>query len=724
LAEDEVSLDEVLPLTDSNQLDGSAGESSVITRNTPGPCQAVTREILSGPREALKIANESCSMDSGYKNHKLLKVCGAKNTSVKRKCGEKDTRWRWQCVDFNTLKGRSEIVINKDENKRGDEDALPYHRNVITAKVIGTNVDPCKTPPVNESSYSLVATPRPYTRDNEYNCESVSKNPIVDEYLRLSELYRNDLDYCDVIKYMGTSLKDPRTYEEAMQSERREEWLSAIENEYNNLKRRGVLVEVPRPRGNIRLVDSKLVFKTKIKNNKIVKYKVRLVARGFTQVPEEDYNETFAPVARTNSLRLFLKVSVVKKHKRKMLDVVAAYLYGKLNEDIYLKTPANWKCKPGNVLKMKHALYGTKQGGRSWYQLLKDYNLKVLNMKMSESDNCIFFREDYSVMMLVYVDDMIISYKNESDYLNLIDRIKRDFEIGEEGPIDWYLGIKLIDQGNKIMMNQTEYIEKIIEKYKVKNTSNTPMIINYAIEKSKEDTLDEKLDIKSKIGSLMFAAVSTRPDIMFAVTYLSRFTNHPTKEVDTAIMRVFEYLNATKEFGINLNEGKCYLEIFCDADLGGDINDDKSTSGGCELIDGDIINWWSTKQTITAQSTCDSEGISMNVGCKNMMWTRGLLEELGHRQSDPTPIYCDNSSAVQLVYNPVFHKRSKHLRLKLRLIKDLVEQEQARVLKIETKDNVSDIFTKSQDRKRFYTNVNGLNMIPEDDANAKRILRK
>ena len=525
--------------------------------------------------------------------------------------------------------------------------------------------------------------------------------------------YREDINYEDVCNNLV--INDPLTFKEAMNSPNSKKWLEAIKVEYDNLKRRGVLKEVAPPNGrNIRAIGSKLVFKTKTKNGKIDKYKVRLVAKGFTQVQWDDYNETFAPVARMNSLRIYLKISLDKSHKRRVIDFTAAYLYGQLNEDLYLTPPDGWECKKGNVLKMERALYGTKQAGRSWYQLIKDYLMKAEGFTMCKSDNCIFYNTDHNMMILLYVDDAIISYKYENDYLNLMRNLRAKFEIGEEGDLDWYLGVKIVDKGDSIFLNQETYIDKLISKYSIEGTIETPMLLDYAILKDKDDELDENFDIKSKIGSLMFASVCTRPDITQAVAYVARFTNHPSLAVCKAITRIFKYLKGSKSKGILLKKGNSKYSLHGDADLGGDINDGKSTSGGCEFIDDSLINWWSVKQTLdTAQSTCDAEVISQNHACKNLVWTRGILMELGHEQMTPSIMYCDSESAIRLLYNPIFHQRTKHLRLKLGFIIDNIEQENCKVVKIKSEDNAADIFTKSQDIKRFIRNIRMFNMEQE-----------
>jgi hypothetical protein len=293
-----------------------------------------------------------------------------------------------------------------------------------------------------------------------------------------------------------------------------------------------------------------------------------------------------------------------------------------------------------------------------------------------------------------------------------MNNLKKDFEIGEEGDLVWNLGVKFTDRGDSLFLDQSDYVKKLMVKYSIEGTASTPMVNNLSIVKDKSDSLDKEYNASSKIGSLMYAAVSTRPDIMYAVSYIARFTNHPSKAVCNAITRIFQYLNGNPNLGLNLRQGNMDYYIHSDADLGGDINDGKSTSGGCEFIDGDLINWWSSKQTLdTAQSSCDSEVIAINHACKSLIWTRGLLMELGYSQPYPTVIHSDNESAIKLVYNPVFHKRTKHLRLKLGLINDCVEQETGRVIYIKTLDNNSDIMTKAQDLKRFNANRNNLNMV-------------
>jgi hypothetical protein len=238
--------------------------------------------------------------------------------------------------------------------------------------------------------------------------------------------------------------------------------------------------------------------------------------------------------------------------------------------------------------------------------------------------------------------------------------------------------------------------------YEQLNAEETPMVERYAIVKDPEDELFEDFEIKSKIGSLMFAAVCTRPDIMFAVSYLARFSNHPSREVCQAVIRVFKYLSGTAELGITFRrEDGAKPLVYCDSDYGGDANDFKSTSGIAVFIGSTLVCWYSSKQTTTAQSSCDAEIVSMNLASKEIVWVRNLLEEMGFKLHEPTKLMCDNQSAIKLGYNPVFHKRTKHIMIKIAF---LVEQLQIDILILEyvkSKENWSDGFTKALARLYF-----------------------
>jgi hypothetical protein len=271
------------------------------------------------------------------------------------------------------------------------------------------------------------------------------------------------------------------------------------------------------------------------------------------------------------------------------------------------------------------------------------------------SDHCIFHNADFSILILIYVDDVIISGASDGLIAALIAKLRGRFEIGEEGPLEYFLGMSVTDTpGADLSLSQLHYVDKIISRFGHDELSevDTPMVEGLSLRRSPDDVLYENFDIRSKIGSLMFAMVCTRPDICYAVSYLARFTNHPSKEVCVAVSRVFRYLIGTKHYAITFTkESPANLIVYCDSDFAGDVTDYKSTTGVLVLIGTTPVGWYCSKQTITAQSSTDAEIIAMNFATKEIIWLRGLLGELGADVSLPTRLLCDNQSAIKLAHN-------------------------------------------------------------------------
>jgi hypothetical protein len=307
-------------------------------------------------------------------------------------------------------------------------------------------------------------------------------------------------------------------------------------------------------------------------------------------------------------------------------------------------------------------------------------------------------------MVIVYVDDVIVSSRRKSDGDNLIAEMEKMFEIGEKGPVDWYLGISFDDRGNYVRMSQKDYVDKMLTKYEIdlSRTEDTPMNDKVKLVKQSQDELDQAFDLKGKIGSLMYLAVCTRPDIAYAVSVIARMSNHPSRTVCNAVNHLFAYLNKNRDLGIAfVREENAEEEGYCDSDYAGDENDFKSTSGIAIFLGLTIICWYVSKQTTTAQSSSDAEAIAMNFASKEVVWIRGLLRELGEEIKLPTRMHGDNQAAIMLSNNPVFHKRTKHIMVKISYMQEQVKEGIIIWHYIASLLNIADMFTKALCRLRF-----------------------
>jgi histone deacetylase 1/2 len=220
--------------------------------------------------------------------------------------------------------------------------------------------------------------------------------------------------------------------------------------------------------------------------------------------------------------------------------------------------------------------------------------------------------------------------------------------------------------------------------------------------KDKEDVMFQEFDLKGKVGSLMYLSVCTRPDICYAVSAIARMSNHPSKIVCEAVNHLFAYLNKNRDVGLLIKrEVNAELMLMSDSDYAGDLNDYKSTSGIVAYLGSLLICWYCSKQTTTAQSSTDAEAISMNFSTKEAVWIRGFLGELGADLKLPTVMKGDNMAAIMLSKNPMFHKRTKHIMVKIAYLQEMVKSSVTIWEHIGTNENVADMFTKALNKMKF-----------------------
>ena len=257
-----------------------------------------------------------------------------------------------------------------------------------------------------------------------------------------------------------------------------------------------------------------------------------------------------------------------------------------------------------------------------------------------------------------------------------------------------------------VTLSQKQYVHRILEKHRMLEAKpvTTPMDPNVTLTKRTEAPEDNRASnlYAAAIGSLMYAAIGTRPDISFAVQTLSQFTQNPGPDHWVALKRVFRYLQGTKDLGLTyggaLSWPEQILTAYTDADYGSNPNDRRSISGSTYIIGGATIGWMSKKQSITATSTYDAEYVAAAACTRHVTWLRNLLLCLGFPQPGPTSIYCDNQAAISLTKDFQFHAKSKHIDIYVHLIRDKVSDGTVLVSYVPSEENAADIFTKGLPR--------------------------
>ena len=193
--------------------------------------------------------------------------------------------------------------------------------------------------------------------------------------------------------------------------------------------------------------------------------------------------------------------------------------------------------------------------------------------------------------------------------------------------------------------------------------------------------------------------VCMRPDLAYAVGVVRRFLSNPGKDHWAAIKWIFTYIRGTSNVCLCFGDGKTLLKGSTDADMAGDIDSRKSTSGYLMTFSGEAISWQSKLQKCVALSTTEAEYITVAEGCKEMLWIKRLLHELGVKQ-EMYILLCDNQSAIHLSKNSTFHSRSKHIDVRHHWIRDVLDEKLLQLEKVHTDENGSDIMTKSLTKEK------------------------
>ena len=516
--------------------------------------------------------------------------------------------------------------------------------------------------------------------------------------------------YISACEEQGLTSKDPLSLKEAQDANDWPGWEKAIDEEltqHDTLKT-WELVDLPPGR---KAIGNKWVFvRKRDERGDVVKHKARLVIQGFSQKPGIDYSEqgTFAPVMRFDTLRTLLAIAAVRDWDIVQLHVKGAYLNGKVKEEIFMRQPTGYDDGTTRVCHLLRNLYGLKQAGNVWNE---DFNktMEELGYTRLRTDYCAYIRrlEDDISILIVYVDDANAFAEKKSTNDELVQQLQKRYEITVLGEPKLLLGIHVErDRKNRtITLSQNRYIRKMLEKAGMGDCKSvsTPMDPNVALCKTKgpdedkdEDETHTNNDYTACIGELLYAAHTTRPDILYAITTLAQFTQKPSTEHWTAVKRVYRYLKGTADHKLTYGgDRSTSIEPlrFVDADWGSNEHR-KSISGYVFTIAGGAIAWSAKKQARVALSTAEAEYSAAVHATKQVLWTRHLYQELDLPMDTPSIVQSDNQAAIAISHHPEFHARTKHIDIEMHFLRDHVKEGTIDTIYVPSEENLADIFTK------------------------------
>ena len=492
----------------------------------------------------------------------------------------------------------------------------------------------------------------------------------------------------------------------------RNKWREAIRHEFNMMLKRGVwryqrrnTIDPSR-----RLVGHKWVFK--IKRSGI--HRARLVALGYSQVPGVDFTANFAPVVSDITLRMVLMMKKRKGWCSKLIDVESAFLYGDLEEEIYMTLPQGLsefleRDMSENCCRLQRGIYGLVQGARIFWKKFSSILTDKLGFERSKSNNCLFQRKNKvgEVLFCMYVDDAFcVGDKKavESTFYEL----SQHFSIKDEGEMGEYVGCSIEENKDHVFLSQPGLIEKLEKKYGKKlqhlQEYKTPMGAGQVILRpmDKDELLDNKTqtEYRSGVGMLLYLLKHSRPDLSNSVRELTKVMDGATKGHLKSLHRVVKYVLTTKNWRLKMNtsnncEKDWKIKAYSDSDYGGDRDTRRSVSGYIIMVNGCVVSWRSRGQKSVTLSSSEAEYVAASETVTEMLFIKNILEGMGETVILPMKLKVDNVGAIYMAKNQTPGQRTKHVDIRYNYVKELVEKKKLEVEFVRSENNLADVFTKN-----------------------------
>ncbi|KAL0462985.1 UNVERIFIED_CONTAM: Retrovirus-related Pol polyprotein from transposon RE1 [Sesamum latifolium] len=370
-----------------------------------------------------------------------------------------------------------------------------------------------------------------------------------------------------------SALQEPKSY---FQASKDKNWVDAMNQELQALEKNETWSLTSLPPGK-RPIGSRWVFKLKLNpDGSIQRYKARLVAKGYNQIEGVDYYDSFSPVAKSVTVRIFLALVATKSWPLLQLDVNNAFLHGKLDEEVYMDLPKGFTgAQPGQVCKLRKSLYGLKQTSRQW-------NLELTN-KLLE------FGFVNPAMNTICSSSVLgqSSLPCWSTYL---------------GQAKYFLRLELARSSHGLHVTQHKYLKDILADTSMLDAKPAPTPFPSGLKLVLEDgaLLPDPNRYRRLVGRLLYLGF-TRPDIAFANQQLSQFLQAPRTSHSDAALHVLRYLKGTPSTGLFFSSvSSTNLTSYADASWDSCLDSRRSITGYCVFLGSSLISWKTKKQATAA----------------------------------------------------------------------------------------------------------------------------
>uniref|UniRef100_A0A6N2MRA1 Integrase catalytic domain-containing protein n=1 Tax=Salix viminalis TaxID=40686 RepID=A0A6N2MRA1_SALVM len=492
---------------------------------------------------------------------------------------------------------------------------------------------------------------------------------------RLSESYAftvNQLSNVSIPSNVQDALADPK-------------WTKAMNEEMEALQKNNTWELCQLPTGK-KKVGCKWVFTVKLKvDGSIDRYKARSTEWITT------YQETFAPVAKMNTIWILISIAVNRDWTLQQFNVKNAFLNGDLEEEVYMELPPGVKT-------------------RRFSSTMKEFSYKQRN-----SDHTLFIKhkEGKVTTLIVYVDDMVLTGDDPEERKTLQQFLASKFEMKDLGQLKYFLGIEVSRSKTGICLSQRKYVLNLLAETGMLACKpvDTPMEINHKLGQAKNQRPTDKGCYQRLVGKLIYLS-HTWPDIVYAVSVVSQFMHSPGEEHMKVVYRILRYIKSAPGRGLLFSKKEVQdIKGYTDSDWAGNQTDRRSTSGYFTFVEGNLVTWRSKKQKVVARSSAEAEFRGMAHGVCELLWIKHVLQDLGIDYETSMDLHCDNKAAIEIAHNPVQHDRTKHVEVDWHFIKENLDQKIIQFPFVWSEDQLADILTKTVSGRVFYDAISKMGMI-------------
>lgn len=400
------------------------------------------------------------------------------------------------------------------------------------------------------------------------------------------------------------------------------------------------------------------VFKYKFDNEGyLIKHKARLCVRGDLQRTDQD---VYAATLAIRIFRALMAIVAAFNLSTRQYDAVNAFANSDIDEPVYCKPPDGWT-GPDVLLLLLKALYGLKQSPALWYKHLFT-TLINLGLEPLPGIECLFTC-DYMVLFFFVDDIAAIYHPRYTQEVNVFEqKLFKIYEMRNMGEIEWFLGIRIVRDREhcQLSLSQDSYIDKLITKYNVDTSHKppaTPLTHYMPISKNQGTaTAQEIRAYQQRVGSINFAAITTRPDVAFAASKLAEHLTNPSEQHSEQANRVLRYLAHTKHYAIVFDgqstQSNTVFIASSDASFADDIDTRQSTHGYCFKLFNGLIDWKSSKQKTVTTSSTEAELLALSIAANTKIWWSRFFETINLQIPGPTHIECDNRQTIRAFTNP------------------------------------------------------------------------